>query len=123
MFALNLVEGKQVPYHLIDIMEPGSEYNVFEFQNDFLNIYPEILSRGNQALLCGGSGLYIEAVLKGYRLIRVPVNKSLREELEQKNMEELRELLAGFKTPHNKTDTENRKRLLRALEIEYLVVG
>ena len=113
------VDGRQVPYHLIDIVEPGSEYNVFEFQNDFLNTYQEILSRGNQALLCGGSGLYIEAVLKGYRLIRVPVNKPLREELEQKNMEELRVLLSGFKTPHNKTDTENRKRLLRALEIEY----
>jgi len=113
------VDGRQVPFHLIDIVEPGSEYNVFEFQTDFLSVYQEILARENQAVLCGGSGLYIEAVLKGYKLIRVPVNRPLREKLEQKNMVELRGLLAGFKTPHNKTDTESRKRLLRALEIEY----
>ncbi len=113
------IDGKHVPYHLVDILEPGYEYNVFEFQNDFLRVHREILDRGKRAVLCGGSGLYIESVLKGYRLIRVPVNKILREDLEKKSMEELVELFSGFKTPHNKTDTGNRKRLVRALEIEY----
>ena len=111
--------GVEVPHHLIDILEPGSEYNVFEYQKDFLRVYHEITERGNSAILCGGSGLYIEAVLKGYRLIRVPVSKTLRKELEQKSTEELTELLASFKKLHNKTDTESRKRLLRALEIEF----
>jgi tRNA dimethylallyltransferase len=114
-----VVDGHPVPYHLINIVEPGYEYNVFEYQKDFLRVYQEILDRGNMAVLCGGSGLYIEAILKGYRLIRVPVNKPLREELSRKSMEELTALLASFKKLHNKTDTENRKRLIRALEIEY----
>jgi len=113
------VGKRQVPYHLLDILEPGYEYNVFEFQNDFLRVYQAILGRGNSALLCGGSGLYIEAVLKGYSLIRVPVNKSLRTELAHKSQDELIEILSSFKKLHNKTDTENRKRLIRALEIEY----
>jgi tRNA dimethylallyltransferase len=114
-----LVEGRKVPYHLVDILEPGYEYNVYEFQKDFLKVYREILDRGNPVLLCGGSGLYIEAILRGYRLIRVPVNKQLRAELSNKSMEELTALLSTFKKLHNKTDTENRKRLLRALEIEF----
>ena len=113
------VEKRQVPYHLVDILEPGYEYNVFEFQNDFLKVYQTILDRGNTAVLCGGSGLYIEAVLKGYSLIRVPVNKSLRTELAHKSLDELAAILSSFKKLHNKTDTENHKRLLRALEIEY----
>ncbi len=118
-YADYTVDGKQVPRHLIDILEPGDEYNVFEYQKDFLQVYREILGRDSLPVLCGGSGLYVEAVLKGYRLIRVPVNRELRTELGGKSMEELSELLASFKKLHNKTDTENRKRLLRALEIEY----
>jgi tRNA dimethylallyltransferase len=113
-----LVDGRTVPYHLVDMLEPGYEYNVFEYQRDFLRVYREIKGRGKLALLCGGSGLYIEAVLKGYRLIRVPVNPSLRDELSTQSMEELADRLASFRKLHNKTDTENRKRLLRALEIE-----
>jgi tRNA dimethylallyltransferase len=113
-----LVHGRTVPFHLVDILEPGYEYNVFEYQRDFLRAYREVTGRGKLALLCGGSGLYIEAVLKGYRLIRVPVNPSLREELSGKSMEELAARLASFRKLHNKTDTENRKRLLRAIEIE-----
>jgi len=113
------IDKRQVPFHLVDILDPGYEYNVFEFQKDFLKVYQAILDRGNTAVLCGGSGLYIEAVLKGYSLIRVPVNKSLRTGLAQKSMDELTAILSSFKKLHNKTDTENRKRLLRALEIEY----
>ncbi|HEC41328.1 MAG TPA: tRNA (adenosine(37)-N6)-dimethylallyltransferase MiaA [Bacteroides sp.] len=114
-----VIEDRQVPYHLVDILEPGSEYNVYEFQKDFLRIFQEIQERGRPSVLCGGSGLYIEAVLKGYRLIRVPANNELRKQLESKSMEELGGILASFKKPHNVTDTGNRKRLLRALEIEY----
>jgi tRNA dimethylallyltransferase len=114
-----VVEDRQVPYHLVDILEPGSEYNVYEFQKDFLRIFHEIQERDRPSVLCGGSGLYIEAVLKGYRLIRVPANNELRKQLESKSMEELAGILASFKKPHNVTDTGNRKRLLRALEIEH----
>jgi tRNA dimethylallyltransferase len=114
-----LVDGKPVPYHLVDILEPGYEYNVYEYQKDFLQAYSDVTGRGKIALLCGGSGLYIEAVLKGYRLIRVPVNPVLRQELRDQTMEELTTRLASFKKLHNKTDTENRRRLLRALEIEH----
>jgi tRNA dimethylallyltransferase len=113
-----LVHGRQVPVHLIDILEPGYEYNVYEYQKDFIRVLQEIHARDSIPVLCGGSGLYIEAVLKGYRLIRVPVNHDLREELEQENMDELAARLAGFKNLHNKTDIGDRKRLIRALEIE-----
>ena len=114
-----VVEDRQVPYHLVDILEPGSEYNVYEFQKDFLRIFHEIQERDRPSVLCGGSGLYIEAVLKGYRLIRVPANNELRKQLESKSMKELGGILASFKKPHNVTDTGNRKRLQRALEIEH----
>ena len=113
-----LVGGRKIRHHLIDILEPGYEYNVYEYQKDFFRVYRDVLDRGKVALLCGGSGLYIEAVLKGYRLIPVPANKSLREELEKKSMEKLRAELASFRNLHNITDTGNRKRLIRALEIE-----
>jgi tRNA dimethylallyltransferase len=113
-----LVGGRQVPVHLVDIHEPGYEYNVYEYQMDFIRVFQEIRARGSIPVLCGGSGLYIEAVLKGYRLVRVPVNQELREELEQKGMDELAARLAGFKKLHNKTDITDRKRLVRALEIE-----
>jgi tRNA dimethylallyltransferase len=113
-----LVHGRRVPVHLIDILDPGYEYNVYGYQKDFINAFQEIHARDSLPLLCGGSGLYIEAVLKGYRLIRVPVNHELREELEEENMDALAVRLAGFKNLHNKTDTGDRKRLIRALEIE-----
>jgi tRNA dimethylallyltransferase len=112
------VGEKSIPVHLIDIVEPGYEYNVFEYQADFVRVFKEISSRGSLPLLCGGSGLYLEAVLKGYRLINVPVNEPLRKDLENKSMEELAEILKSFKTLHNITDIGTRKRLLRAIEIE-----
>jgi tRNA dimethylallyltransferase len=113
-----LVNGRQVPVHLIDILEPGNEYNVYEYQQDFIRAFQEISGRGSLPVLCGGSGLYIEAVLGAYRLIRVPVNHQLRSALEQESMEDLTARLAGIRKLHNKTDTTDRKRLVRALEIE-----
>lgn len=112
------VEGKEVPVRLLDILEPGYEYNVYEFQKDFLDAFYAIQDNERIPVLCGGSGLYIESVLRGYRLIRVPVNTQLREELDKKSMAELRSMLASFRELHNTTDTDHRKRLLRAIEIE-----
>lgn len=112
------VEGLNIPYHLVDIVDPGYEYNVYEFQKDFISAYEDIMERGKTPVLCGGTGMYIEAVLNGYRLIRVPVNDELHAELEGKPHDELIHLLNSFKTPHNVTDTGDRKRLIRAIEIQ-----
>lgn len=109
--------GHIIPYHLIDICEAGEEYNVFRYLNDFKNVYNDIISRCKLPILCGGSGLYIEAVLKDYRLLNVPVEKNLREELEAKSDEELAEMLQNNAAVHNISDTSNRKRLIRAVEI------
>jgi tRNA dimethylallyltransferase len=117
-FTDYIVEGQQVPYHLVDIVDPGYEYNVFEFQKDFLKIYEDIVSLGKIPVLCGGTGMYIESVLKGYKLIQVPDNTELRQNLKGKPDEELIEILNSFKAPHNITDTEDRKRLIRAIEIQ-----
>jgi tRNA dimethylallyltransferase len=114
-----LVEGRQVAVHLIDILEPGYEYNVYEYQKDFIGVFQEVHARGSLPVLCGGSGLYIEAVLKDYRLIRVPLNHELRSTLEQEGMDDLTARLAGIRKLHNKTDIVDRKRLIRALEIEH----
>ncbi|MCF8378062.1 MAG: tRNA (adenosine(37)-N6)-dimethylallyltransferase MiaA [Bacteroidales bacterium] len=111
------INGRYVPYHLIDIVDPGYEYNVFEFQKDFIHAFKDIRKRNKLPILCGGSGMYIEAVLDAYKLIRVPVNKDLRENLESKSMDDLRKILFSYKTPHNQTDTESLKRILRAIEI------
>lgn len=113
-----IVDGKQIPYHLIDIAIPGEEYNVFRYQQDFLKTYRAIRSRKKQAILCGGTGMYIEAVLKGYRLLEVPENKDLRADLENKSQQKLKQILTQYKTPHNTTDTEDRDRLIRAIEIQ-----
>ncbi|MBQ8674523.1 MAG: tRNA (adenosine(37)-N6)-dimethylallyltransferase MiaA [Bacteroides sp.] len=112
------VGGDEVPYHLIDIVEPGYKYNVFEYQRDFLAAYDDIRSRGREVILCGGTGLYLEAVLKGYRLIPVPENAELRRRLEEKGLEELTEILGRYKTLHNTTDVDTVKRAVRAIEIE-----
>jgi tRNA dimethylallyltransferase len=109
--------GHIIPYHLIDICDAGEEYNVFRYLNDFKNIYNDIISRGKLPILCGGSGLYIEAVLKDYRLLNVPVDEKLRVELEVKSDEELEEILKINAAVHNISDTSNRKRLIRAVEI------
>jgi tRNA dimethylallyltransferase len=112
------VDGKKIPYHLIDIHEPGYKYNVYEYQKDFLCALEIIRNRGKMPVLCGGTGMYIEAVTKGYKLIAVPVNKELRISLENKSLPELEQILSGYKKLHNKTDTDTIKRAVRAIEIE-----
>lgn len=107
-----------IPYHLIDIVEPGTKYNVFEYQQDFMVAYNSIKSRSLIPILCGGTGMYIEAVLKGFNLVPVPENKALRERLSQKTLSELTEILSSYKTLHNVTDLDNVKRAIRAIEIE-----
>lgn len=112
------IEGRQIPYHLIDIVEPGSKYNVFEYQSDFFNAYNDITSRGAKPIMCGGTGLYLEAILKGYNLMPVPENPELRHSLEGKSLKELTGMLQGYKVLHNKTDVDTTKRAIRAIEIE-----
>lgn len=112
------VGDRTVPYHLIDIAEPGSKYNVYEFQGDFLKAYKSVVERGAQPIMCGGTGLYLESVLRGYRLIPVPENPALRKSLEGKTLAELTEILKGYKTLHNTTDVDTCKRAIRAIEIE-----
>lgn len=112
------INGKIIPYHLIDIVEPGTKYNVYEFQGDFLKAYREVAARGAQPVMCGGTGLYLESVLRGYRLIPVPENPELRESLQGKTLAELTEILKGYKTLHNTTDVDTAKRAIRAIEIE-----
>ena len=113
-----VVEGIQVPYHLIDIVEPGTNYNVFEYQRDFLKVYEELRGEGKVPVLCGGTGLYLESVLRGYRLMPVPENEALRTVLAGKSLEELTEMLKSYKQLHNKTDVDTPKRAIRAIEIE-----
>lgn len=110
--------GKTIPYHLIDIVDPGYKYNVFEYQRDFLQAYQSIRERGKLPVLCGGTGLYLEAVLKGYRLIPVPENPELRSRLADKSLEELTRILSSYKKLHNSTDVDTVKRAIRAIEIE-----
>lgn len=112
------VNGKQIPYHLIDIAEPGYKYNVFEYQRDFLQAYETIKQNGCLPVVCGGTGLYLESVLKGYRLLPVPENPKLRAGLADKSLEELTEILKGYKNLHNTTDVDTAKRAIRAIEIE-----
>ena len=111
-------EGVTVPSHLLDIVDAGEKYNLFEFQRDFLAAYEDIRQRGAFPIMCGGSGLYVESVLKGYRLLPVPENPELRAALEEKSLEELTALLATYKQLHNNTDTDSKKRAIRAIEIE-----
>ncbi len=117
------VDGRSVPYHLIDICEPGTKYNLFRYQQDFLNCYEDIRNRRVPPILCGGTGLYIEAVLKGYSLSPVPQNPELRRSLENRSLEELTQILTGLKernhsVMHNRTDVDSCQRAIRAIEIE-----
>lgn len=112
-----VVNGKKVPYHLIDIADPGYEYNIFEFQQDFLKAYSDIISRGKLPVLCGGSGMYIESVLRKYRLKKTETDLKTYEGLSQKTDEELKDLLLSLKTPHNTTDLLDRDRMIRAILI------
>ena len=111
-------DGVAVPSHLLDIVDAGEKYNLFEFQRDFLVAYNDITGRGAFPIMCGGSGLYAESVLKGYKLLPVPENPVLRERLEEKTLEELTAILEQYKTLHNNTDTDSKKRAIRAIEIE-----
>lgn len=112
------VGGKTIPYHLIDILPAGSKYTIFNFQKDFLQAYNDITARGKEPVFCGGSGLYVESVLRGYRLFDVPENPALRKSLQDKTLEELTAILSSFKTLHNTTDVDTVKRAIRAIEIE-----
>ncbi len=112
------INHTQIPYHLIDIAEPGTKYNVFEYQRDFLKAYEDIKSRNKPVILCGGTGLYLESVLKSYRLSPVPQNPELRAQLQSKSLEELTNILKSYKTLHNKTDVDTAQRAIRAIEIE-----
>jgi tRNA dimethylallyltransferase len=114
-----VVNGTNVPYHLIDIVDAGYRYNVFEYQRDFLKVYESIKTRKKNIVLCGGSGMYIDAVINGYDLLPVPPNEELRQELESKTHEELIRTLSSIKRLHNKTDIDTKKRTIRAIEIEY----
>ena len=113
----DLADYEEVPYHLVDVAEPGEEYNLFRFQQDFIKAYEDILSRERKVVLCGGTGLYIDAVLRRYRLVEAPENEQLRHELVAHSLEQLVERLAKLRPLHNKTDTEDRERAIRAIEI------
>jgi tRNA dimethylallyltransferase len=113
-----IVHGKSIPYHLIDICNPGEKYNLFEFQHDFHKAFAAIRAKGKTPVLCGGTGLYIESVLKGYKLLDVPENPALREQLKDKTPGELAEILKSYKTLHNKTEVDSAQRAIRAIEIE-----
>ena len=113
-----LVEDRQIPYHLIDIAEAGEKYNLFQYQQDFWHTYYNIIGRGNMPVLCGGTGLYIESVLKSYKMVPVPENEALRERLGKYSLEQLTEILKGYKTLHNTTDVDTPKRAIRAIEIQ-----
>ncbi len=113
-----VVDGNPIPYHLIDIVEPGYKYNVFEYQRDFLKAYQEIIAKGKLPILCGGTGMYIESILKGYRLLPVPENPELRASLEGYTLQELTQKLESYKKLHNSTDVDTVKRAIRAIEIE-----
>lgn len=113
-----ILDGRAIPYHLIDIADAGTKYNVYEFQGDFKKAYTDIVARKKFPVMCGGTGLYLESVLKGYRLIPVPENPELRRKLEGKSLKELTRILEGYKTLHNTTDVDTAKRAIRAIEIE-----
>lgn len=117
------VGGKLIPYHLIDICDAGTKYNLFQYQQDFYDAYLDITHRGVLPILCGGTGLYIESVLKGYHLSPVPQNPALRNSLEGKTLEELTDMLVDLKAKngsnmHNRTDVDTAQRAIRAIEIE-----
>ncbi len=113
-----IVDGRIVPSHLIDIVDAGYRYNVYEYQRDFLKVFIDLRRRGRFAVVCGGSGMYVDSIVSGYRLIQVPVNAELRTSLAGKSLEELADILSRYKNLHNKTDVDTVKRAVRAIEIE-----
>lgn len=117
-YADYVVNGQQVPVHLVDIVNAGYRYSVYDYQRDFKRVLVDLRQRGKLPVVCGGSGLYIESVLRAYKLIRVPVNHAFRQAMEGKSLDELASMLSSCRKLHNITDITSRKRLIRALEIE-----
>ncbi len=111
------VDGRRVPVHMVDIVDAGYRYNVYEYQRDFLKVIEEVTARGVFPVVCGGSGMYVDSIVSGYRLVQVPVNAQLRALLEGRSLEELTEILSHYKSLHNKTDVDTVKRAVRAIEI------
>jgi len=114
-----LLDGKKVPFHLIDIAEPGYKYNIFEFQRDFKVAYGDLVARNIFPVVCGGSGMYIDSIITGYKLHEVPPDSGLRIRLEKKTMKELTDILSTYRKLHNVTDLDTKKRVIRAIEIEH----
>jgi tRNA dimethylallyltransferase len=114
-----LIDDIRIPCHLIDIAEPGYKYNVFEYQRDFNKVYSDLKERGVFPVVCGGSGMYADSIIKGYKMFEVPADSGLRSELDKKSLEELKEILSTYKNLHNTTDFDTRKRVIRAIEIEH----
>ena len=114
-----LVDGTRIPCHLIDIADPGYKYNVFEYQRDFNKVYSDLRKRKVFPVVCGGSGMYADSIITGYKMFEVPPDSGLRIELEKKSMDELREILSTYKSLHNTTDIDTKKRIIRAIEIEH----
>ena len=112
-----VVLGREVPFHLVDIVDAGYRYNVYEYQRDFLKVFEDMTVRGAFPVVCGGSGMYVDSIVSGYRLIQVPVNGQLRAMLEGRSLEELTAILSRYKSLHNKTDVDTVKRAVRAIEI------
>ncbi len=112
------INGTNIPYHLIDILDAGEKYNVYQYQKDFYKCFEDIQSRGKFPVVCGGTGLYLEAILKQYKLIKVPENSELRENLMEKSLEELSKILEQYKKLHNSSDTDTKERAIRGIEIE-----
>jgi tRNA dimethylallyltransferase len=118
-YADYLVDGKKIPCHLIDIADPGYKYNVFEYQRDFFKVYKSLKERNIFPVVCGGSGMYADSIITGYKMMEVPPDSGLRSRLEKKTMEELVGILAAMKSLHNSTDIDTKKRVIRAIEIEH----
>ncbi len=122
-YADYLINGIQIPCHLIDIADPGYKFNVFEYQHEFIKVYSDLKKRNIFPVVCGGSGLYADSIITGYKMLEVPPDSGLRIELEKKSMEELINILLTFKNLHNTTDIDSRKRVIRAIEIEHFTTN
>ncbi len=114
-----IIDGTRLPCHLIDIVDPGYKYNVFEYQRDFIKVYSDLQVRGVFPVVCGGSGMYADSIITGYKMIEVAPDSGLRIKLEKKAMEELRAILLTYKNLHNKSDLDTKKRIIRAIEIAH----
>ena len=114
-----LIDGIRLPCHLIDIADPGYKYNVFEYQRDFIKVYSDLKERNVFPVVCGGSGMYADSIITGYKMIEVAPDSGLRIKLEKKTMEELKSILQTYKNLHNKSDLDTKKRIIRAIEIAH----